>query len=57
MIAHTILTAFVAVIGLILLNELVTFWSDRTGLGNAVVTTAIVLTLVWFVTGLYQLWK
>lgn len=57
MIGNVVVTAFVLLLVSALLFDLFTFWPDRTPVGNFIVGAAMILTIAWFVTGLYQLWK
>ena len=57
MIANILITTILVISGMILISEVTAFWNDRTDLGNASTVGAVVIVLLYFATGIWQIWK
>lgn len=57
MIANIVITTVLVVAGMILVSEVTAFWQDRTDLGNITTLAAVLIVLLYFATGIWQLWK
>ncbi len=56
MIVNIFLTVLLIIMGMVLISETTEFWSERTGLGNLIMVGVVGLTVLYFGTGIWQVW-
>jgi len=56
MIVNTFLTVVLLIMGMVLISETMAFWSERTDLGNLIMVAVVGLALLYFGTGIWQIW-
>lgn len=57
MIVNIGISAVLITVGMIFLNDVHLFWSDRTLLGNIVISAAVVVLIAWISYAVYLVWS